>query len=411
MPTFEYEGSDQNGRSVNGFLDGLNSAQVEEQLLEQGIRAASIVEQGAWARFARPGRTLKPEEVLLLSDQLAMIARGGMPLAPSIALLAADARSRRVRRILKETGKCLETGGTLAEALGRSGAGLPSAILSLIRAGEQTGNLPGVLAQVSKHYTRLNEARNAIRQAAAYPLFLTVAACLLMGVMSALVLPQFAEVYGAFGRGLPVPTRVVVQLGNLCWVLFSHETLNIWLAVLLLLLAVRLYLGASVRGRTARLQFQEWFRYRCPFFGPLYQAAVTERFARVLGLLITNHTQAPEGLVLAGVASGSLRVARASQSAAVLVNNGSRLSEALAAMQLFRASFLWVVGNAECQGDLGNTLLRLADTYEREVERRAATVVSLAAPAVIVVVGVFFGALVISMLLPVLQLGSLFVGF
>ena len=411
MPTFEFEGCDQNGHTVNGFLDGLNAALVEEQLIEQGIRATTIVEQGAWARFARPGQGLKPEEMVLLSDQLATIARSGMPLAPSVAMLAMDARSKRVRRILGEVQQVLESGGTLAEALGRGGAALPSAVLSLIRAGEQTGNLPGVLAQVSKHYTRLTEARDAIRQAAAYPAVLVITACLLLGVMSATIIPQFVEVYGAFGRGLPAPTRLVFDLSSLIGTLFSRDLLGVWLAVLLALLGTRLYLGMSVRGQTARLRFQEWFRYRCPFFGPLYQVAVTERFARVLGLLITNHAQAPEGLALAGVASGSLRLARASQNAAVLVNNGSRLSEALATMQVFRASFLWVVGNAETQGELGTALLRLADAYEREVERRAATVVALAAPAVIVVVGVFFGALVISLLEPVLKLSSLFVGF
>ncbi len=411
MPTFEFEGCDQKGRTISGFLDGLNAAQVEEQLIEQGIRATAIVEQGAWARFARPGHLLKAEEIVLLSDQLETIARSGMPLAPSLASLAADARSRRVRQILGEIGKVLESGGTLAEALSRSGAGLPSAVLSLIRAGEQTGNLPAVLAQVSKHYTRLTEARNAMRQAAAYPVLLIVAACLLLGVMSVSVVPQFAQVYGSFGRSLPLSTRIVFDLSALVGTLFSRDLLGFWVALLLMLLGIRLYLGMSARGQTTQLRLQEWFRYRCPFFGPLYEAVVTERFARVLGLLITNHAEAPESLALAGVASGSLRVARASQNAAVLVNNGSRLSEALAAMKVFRSGFLWVAGNAESQGELGNTLLRLADTYEREVQRRAAALVSLAAPAVILVVGAVFGALIVSLLMPVLNLTALIGGF
>lgn len=411
MPTFEFEGCDRNGRTISGFLDGLNAVQVEEQLLEQGIRAAAIVEQGAWVRFVRPGQSLKAEEVVLLSDQLETIARSGMPLAPAVALLAADARSRRVRRILGEMQKVLESGGSLAEAVSRSGAGLPSAVLSLIRAGEQTGNLAAVLAQLSKHYTRLSEAQNAIRQAAAYPVFLVVAACLLLVAMSVVVVPEFAGVYGTFGRSLPLPTRLVFDLSSVIGALFSQDMLGAWVALLLMLLGIRLYFGMSARGRVVNLRLQEWLRYRCPFFGPLYEVAVAERFARVLGLLITNQAQAPEGIALAGVASGSLRMARAAQNAAVMVNNGSRLSEALAAMRVFRASFLWVVSTAESQGELGHSLLRLADTYEREVERRAAAVVSLAAPAVIVVVGIFFGGLVIALLMPVLRLSSLVGGF
>lgn len=411
MPTFEYEGCDQSGRTISGFQDALNATQVEELLIEQGIRATAIVEQGAWARFARPGHALKPEEIVLLTDQLGTIARSGMPLAPSVAMLAADARSRRVRRILGEIKKTLESGGTLVEALGRSGAGLPSAVLSLIRAGEQTGNLPAVLAQVSGHYARLTDARNAIRQAAAYPAVLIVAACLLLGAMSVTIVPEFAGVYGTFGRSLPLPTRLVFDLSTGIGSLFSRDLLGVWVSLLLLLLGTRLWFGMTARGRTTHLRMNEWLRYRCPFFGPLYEVAATERFARVLGLLITNHAQAPEGLALAGVASGSLRVARAAQNAAVLVKNGSPLSEALAAMRVFRASFLWVVGHAESQGELGSSLLRLADAYEREVARRAATVAALAAPAVIVVVGVFFGALVIALLMPVLNLSSLFGGF
>jgi len=407
MPTFKYEGCDRDGETVSGFADGQNAAQVEEQLLAQEIRTVAIVEQGAWTRFARPGQALRPEEVVLLSDQLETISRSGMPLAPSIALLAADARSPRVRRILDEMKRVLESGANLTEALSRAGAGLPSAVLSLIRVGEQTGNLPAVLAQISKHYGRLADARNAMRQAAAYPVVLVTAACALLAVMSVAVVPQFAAVYGGMGRSLPVPTQMVFQLSSLIGALFSYDMLGAWVALLLALLGMRLYFGATARGQTRYLRLQEGLRYGCPYFGTLYRAAVTERFARVLGLLIANQAQAPEGLALAGVASGSLRVAQASQDASVLVRNGSRLSEALAAMKVFRPSFLWVVGNAENQGELGAALLRLADSYEREVERRAAAVTALAAPAVIVVVGVVFGALIISLLLPVLMLGSL----
>jgi len=408
MRTFEYEGHDQNGQSVKGFLDGLNAAHVEEQLIEQGTRITSVVEAGSWVRFARPGQEgLKPEEIVLLSDQLETIARNGLPLAPSIALLAIDAQSRRVRRILKNVQQTLESGGTLAAALAEGGAGLPSAILSLIRVGEQTGNLPAVLAQVSKHYGRLNDARNAIRQAAAYPVLLIVAACVLLGLMCSVIVPQFAGVYGSFGGRLPLATQILLDMSAAVTQLFSPDMLNIWVYILVFLLLVRLYFGLSLRGQMTYMRLQEWFRYKCPFFGHLYQVAVAERFSRVLGLLITNHALAPESLMLAGVASGSMRMAQSAKKASVLVKNGSRLSEALAAMHEFRASFLWIMSNAENQGDLGHTLLRLADAYEKEVERRANMVVALAAPVIITVIGIVIAAFIISIFMPILQLSSL----
>ena len=127
----------------------------------------------------------------------------------------------------------------------------------------------------------------------------------------------------------------------------------------------------------------------------------------MLGLLIVNEAQLPDSLTLAGVASGSLHMAETAQDAALMVKNGSRLSEALASMQQFRGSFLWIVGNAETQGELGQTLLRLADSYEREVERRAAMGIAFAAPAIIAALGIIVGSLVISVFLPILQLSSL----
>lgn len=408
MRQFEYEGKDKDGQPVKGQLKGRNYIHVEEQLMVQGIRDIRIIEVSPWLQFTHPQRKgLKDNEIVLLSEQMETIARNGMPLAPAVMHLAADVRSRRSKRILQSIQKRLEAGGTLAEALTESGAGLSPAILSLIQVGEQTGNLAAVLAQVSKHYGRVTETRNAIRQAAAYPLILIVAACLLVGAMYTLVVPQFSEVFSSFGRRLPAPTQFVVSTSKLIQELLAPDMLLFWVGLLIALLIVRLYFGLTLQTRLQYMRIQEWLRYRCPFFGSLYRVAVAERFAHVLGLLITNEAQVPESLTLAGVASGSLHMAETAQDAALMVKNGNRLSEALASMQQFRGSFLWIVGNAETQGELGQTLLRLADSYEREVERRAAMGIAFAAPAVIAALGIIVGGLIITLFLPILQLSSL----
>ena len=172
-----------------------------------------------------------------------------MPLAPAVMHLAGDVQSRRSKRILQSIQKRLEAGGTLAEALTESGAGLSPAILSLIQVGEQTGNLAAVLAQVSKHYGRVTETRNAIRQAAAYPLVLIVAACLLVGAMYTLVVPQFTEIWGSFGRNLPAPTQFVVSTSKLIQGLLAPDMLLFWVGVLIALLLVRLYFGLTLQTR------------------------------------------------------------------------------------------------------------------------------------------------------------------
>ena len=408
MRQFEYEGKDKDGQPVKGQLAGLNSIHVEEQLMGQGVQNIRISEVSPWLQFARPERKgLKADEIVLLSEQLETIARNGMPLAPAITHLAEDVRGRKSRRILQSIQKRLEAGGTLAEALTESGAGLSPAILSLIQVGEQTGNLAAVLVQVSKHYGRVTETRNAIRQAVAYPLVLIVAACLLVSAMYTLVVPQFTEIWGSFGRSLPAPTQFVVSTSKLIQELLAMDMLLFWVGLLIALLLVRLYFGLTLQTRLQYMRFQEWMRYSCPFFGNLYRVANAERFARVLGLLIINQAQVPESLSLAGVASGSLHMTEAAQDAALMVKNGSRLSEALASMHQFRASFLWIVGNAETQGELGQTLLRLADSYEREVERRAAMGIAFAAPAIITAMGILVGGLIITLFLPILQLSSL----
>lgn len=408
MRQFEYEGKDKGGNPVKGQLAGMNSIHVEEQLMGQGVQGIHIIEVSPWLQFARPHKKgLKDDEIVLFSEQLETIARNGMPLAPAIKHLADDVHSRRSRKILESIRKRLEAGGTLGEALTESGAGLSPAILSLIHVGEQTGNLAAVLAQVTKHYGRVTETRNAIRQAAAYPLVLVVAACLLVSAMYTLVVPQFAAIFGSFGKNLPAPTQFVINTSELVQVLFSPDMLLFWVGILIALLLVRLYFGLTLQTRLQYMRFQEGLRYACPFFGNLYRVAAAERFARVLGLLIINQAQVPESLTLAGVASGSLRMAESAQDAALMVKNGSRLSEALASMQQFRTSFLWIVGNAETQGELGQTLLRLADSYEREVERRAAMGIAFAAPAIIATLGIIIGGLVIALFMPILKLSSL----
>lgn len=409
MRTFEYEGKKKkNSKIVKGQVEALNITHAEEQLLEKGIRDIQITEVSPWLQFMYPNKKgLKAGEITLLIEHLETIARNGMPLAPSITHLADDVLRPRSKRILESIQKRLEAGGTLTEALAESGSGLSPAILSLIEVGEQTGNLAAVLAQVSKHYERVNETRNAIRQAAAYPLVLIVVSCLLVSMIYFLAIPQFTVVWETFGGRLPAPTKFILNTSEFLKTLFTPDMVLFWVGFLVVLLLIRLYFGLTLQTRLQYMRIQEWLRYTCPFFSSLYRVAVAERFSRVLGLLIINQSQLPESITLAGVASGSLHMAEAAQNAALMVKNGSRLSEALASMHQFRTSFLWIVGNAEIQGELGRTLLRIADTYEREVERRAAMGIAFAAPAIIVALGIVVGGLVISMFLPLFQLSGL----
>jgi len=411
MPVFEYSGTDSEGKTAMGTVEAESAHQASVVLTERGIAISNLVdrEQPAAASVAERLDALTAKDVAFLTEQLLTITHSGLPLSPALKELGKDVRRRRVRRVVKDIQKRLDAGASLEEALNAHPEAFSQVYLSLIRAGERSGNLPGVLSQLVAYANRQVEVRSRLEEVIAYPLFLIIAVVTMLTVFSIVVLPNFEGIFATFGKQLPWPTRAAFAIGHffrgigkLFLLATPQQLLYGGLGLLALWLVVRV-------GRTTEwgARIADRIKLRLPFFRTIYAASLIERFSRCLGMLLKNQAQAPESIILAAAATGSPSFRGAGMGAALLVSHGERLVSALAGTRRFRRSYLWILGNAEEHGRVPDALLSLAESYEREVTRRTRLLLTMSGPALTVAMGLIIAFVVIAMFLPIFRLGAL----
>ncbi len=401
MPLFKYGGVDKDGKAVEGTMEEASAVRVTTILRERGLQVSAVDEVGKGPGFLRVKSRLTWDDLDLFNRQLLAVTKSGLPLAPSLKALAEDIRSRRLKPVLEDIRSQIEAGSSLEEAISRHPESFSPVYTSIIRAGERTGNLSGVLSHLSTYSARMVEMKNSIQEALAYPLVVLVAACGVVGFLLVKVVPVFAEIFQDFGSALPGPTQLCINISNFFvthWIAF---------AAFALIGAAIVYKVIKQLQRTESGGYAlDWIKIHVPILGALYSRASMARFSRSLGLLLASRVPVVESLDLASAAAGNSVLRRAVDEAAHLVEGGERISDALSSAGYFGHSFCWMVGTGEERGEVDTSLLSLADTYERGVARMDKLIVTLTGPIVIVLLGIIVGFLVLSLYMPIFMLGD-----
>jgi len=404
MPLFEYKAVDLEGRAVEGTMDGLSARRVTEMLQERELQVNSVKEVGR-----RPGllQRLRPhlnwEDIDLLNEQLAAITRSGLPIAPSLKALGQDISNRRLKPVLEDIHGQLESGSSLEAAFGRhpAPASFPPIYRSMLRAGERTGNLSGVLSHLCTYSARMLEVKNGIQEAIAYPILVIMATCLVVGFLMAKVIPTFASTFEEFGAVLPALTQFVVDIS----VFFVRHgvAVLVWTGAGLIVLTLGFKSLHRSEGGGYAL---DWLKIHMPVFGKLFRAASMARFSQSLGLLLASNVPVLESLDLAAASAGNAVLREAVRDAARRIEGGESMSAAFESSGGFGHSFCWMIATAEERGEVDGALLNLADSFERSIGRTQRFILTFIGPAVIILIGFIVATIVIAMYLPIFMLGD-----
>ncbi len=401
MATFDYEGLSQTGNLVSGEAEAESIYLLTQELRTAGIFLHTVAPRDRETRPHKMDRPLGVEELNCFTEQLAGLTRSGMPLAPALAELAREVRGRRLRRVLEEVRHTVESGRTLEEAFERQGKAIPALYRNLIRVGERTGNLPGVLQQLAEYGERHIWLRQRTLLAVAYPVFLVVALLLFMGLFVTRVISQFESIYDSFGGTLPAFTGAVLVCGQ--WI---EAVVYPALALVATLALFSWFFGGRASFGSLGRRYWEALLLRFPGVGGAYQAILSARFFRALGMMLENGAPIVEALHLAGMATGSTRFASASVRAATRVAQGEPVSEALGDTGMLRRLELWMLKQGESQGDFPTALIRLADLCDRDASNRQLVTLSTLGPALVTLFGILIGIVVVACFLPIFQISS-----
>ena len=399
MPAFAYQALDNGGKTQRGVLQGDTARAVRGMLRERGLNPLDVqpVDHNR-AQTSLFRRGLSGAQLALLTRQLAILLRAGLPVEEALSALAEQNDDTKVRTLVVGLRSRVMEGSSLAASLAESPDSFPDIYRASISAGEQSGRLDQVLARLADY----SEARDALNQkiwaALAYPMLLTIVAVAVVVGLLAYVVPQIVGVFTQMHQALPWPTRALIGLS---------EFVKAWGGVLLIVIVI-----AAIGGRLAlRVQRARYawhaFLLRLPFVGQLVRAANTARCTRTLALLTASAVPLLEALQIAAQVIANLPMREAVRRAALKVREGNSFSRSLAESGYFPPVALRLISSGERAGELERMLDEAANQQQRELDRWMTTLTAVLGPLVILLVGAMVLFIVLAILLPIFDLNQM----
>jgi type II secretory pathway component PulF len=401
MATFVYKAITTEGRQVADALVAPDRASAIELLCGKRLSPISIErqeERAAGGRLARVGRVSK-NDVEAFTRQLANLLAAGVPLSRALSILSREASKSAAGKLWATVHDQVTGGMSLADALSVHPRAFSPVYVAMVRAGETGGFLDVVLEQIATFRSREQDLKNKITSALLYPTILAVLAGGIMVFLLMFFIPRFSQMFAEFGGSLPALTRAIVAASRLLVTYWFILALVVALAVF----AIRRAL-ASEEGR----RFLERTTLRFPLFGRAVSRFALVRFCRMLGTLVGAGVPLVAALRVAKEAIGNQVLADTVDGAIEDVQHGTALAHSLESCSLlFPSSVIEMISVAEESSRLDKELVRLAATYEQELDRQLKTIVTLIEPALLFLMAAIVGTIVIGMLLPIFSLQEL----
>jgi len=399
VPTYRYTGVSREGVERKGVLDAESVPAARLKLRTDGTYPVSLTEVTGAGRLLPSLSLLGRQEVLpLLTRQLATLVEAGVPVVSALQSLSAQVDDPESRRVLGEIQESVRSGMSLGRAVESHARMFPELYGSMVRAGEESGTLGLSLSRLADHLEDQARTINRVRSALTYPLLMASVAGLVVVFLLSFVVPKIVGVFSNLGQALPLPTRALIAVSNV----FAAG----WWVLLLLLgalvVAGRRYL-ATDRGKRAR----DTLLLRLPILGRIVHLSALSRFARTLSTMTAGGITIDRALRLVAPAVGNSVIAEGIEAAAARVVEGTSLSEALRQHALIPPSFIQMVAVGEESGKLDYLLDKMGEAIDGEVEARLSRALSLLEPVIILVMGVVVAFIVISVLLPMLEISTI----
>jgi len=356
---------------------------------------SSVVNPAATAK-SRQG-AIKADDVLRFTSELAVLLRAGLPLDRAIKVQIDSAAEGPKRELLLDLLNSLKGGKALSVGLEKRPDIFNNFYINMVRSGEASGNLAGVLQDLGAYLTRAKAVRSTVISALIYPAILSVVAILSVGVMLGFVVPEFEALFEDMGEALPVLTRVVIGLGDFVaqWG---------WLAALSLM-----GLAVLIKRWLAKPEGKHWLDQRIiklPLAGTVALKFEVARFSRTLGTLLGNGVALLKATDIATGTVGNFIVREALCDLAPTIKRGGRMSEALKP-EIFSPVAVQMIRVGEESGSLDGMLLELAQVYESDVEAEVKRGLTLLEPALILGMGGVIALIIMAVLMGILSVNNL----
>ena len=427
MPKFAYVAVDSAGKESRGTIEAPNQAQAVAKVRGQGLfptaigaaggadasaPAAAGAKKPASAAAAKKSSSkmsmeikmpkflrgkVKQKDLTVLTRQLATLVDAGLPLLRGLHVLQRQTPNLTLKEALVGMCDAVESGSTFSESLGNYPKIFSNLYVNMVRAGEAGGVLEVVLTRLAEFAEKAEKIKNKVKGAMVYPVVVFFAAIGITCFLLVAVIPKFKDIFNDLLEGKPLPaiTQFVMNASNLV----MHNGLMVLAAVAVFVVLFKIFAKTKTGSYVLDV-----VKLRAPMFGTLVRRTAVSRMTRTLGTLLASGVPVLQALTIVRDTTGNAVISRAMQSVHDAVKEGESMTAPLAACKVFPPMVISMVEVGEETGALPDMLMRIADTYDDEVDNAVAGLTSVIEPLMIIMLSVIVGTIVIAMFMPMIQI-------
>jgi type II secretory pathway component PulF len=395
---FEYTAKDETGRIVTGVLEAETEDALADLLDGQSLL---LLTAGPHQKNQKPRafQRIRQKDIMYFTLDLSTILSAGIPLAMGLRDLRDAQEHTKLKFIIDDILSSIEGGSSLSAAFARHPQYFDKLFVSIVNAGETSGNVDRVLADIAAFLEWKDDLRRDVIQASIYPLMVLAAVMGLVILLSTVVFPQFAKVLNQARGPLPVPTQILFAASNL----FR----NYWWALLLVIGISSLSLWLYVRTEKGRYWF-DGFKLKIPIFGQLSRKIALSRFCHFFQILFGAGVDISTSLGILESVIGNVRLAEATRMIRNDVRSGQSLTNAVIATGQFPTMVVRMFQIGETSGQLVGALEKACRFYDKEIPATIKRVFSIVEPLLYVFLAIVVLTVALAIYLPLYQMiGSL----
>ena len=376
-----------------------SESQLRQELEAKGLCILSLSRRGA---FGLPGltharrRRIRTREFLVFNQELTTLLRAGLPLVQSLDILRQRVDDAGFKAVLDDVHDRVRAGAALSEAFEAQEL-VPGVYTAALLAGEKSGGLDEVIRRYVDYAKIVSAVKRKTVSALVYPLILLTLSTIVVAIIVLRVVPEFEGFYQGFGAELPIATRTIVAVSQF---FRSH------LLILVLGLAGAVVAGMYWLRRPGSGALLDRLILQVPLVGTIAGRFATSQFARTLATLLGGGIPLVSALDVASRALGNRFFAAQLVVVGQRVREGEALAAALAERGVFPAVAIKMVEVGESTGSLQEMLGSIADFFDEEIDTQLGRFITIIEPALLVIMGIVIAALLLSLYMPLLQLGS-----
>jgi type IV pilus assembly protein PilC len=395
MPTFAYSARPAMGGDIqSGEIELPTKDEVLAYLHRQKLIPVSVREKQKGI-VIRIGSGVKTRDIVIFTRQFATMINSGLPLVQSLDILAEQTENQVLRKVIQDVLYDVESGHTLADAMGKHPKVFSELFVNMVAAGEAGGILDTILLRLAVFLEKNDALIRKIKGAMIYPAVILSVAIGAVTILLLFVIPTFQNMFAASGVPLPLPTRIVIALSSILaryWWLIGAGIVG---AVFLI--------RYTYQTPAGRLGIDKML-LTLPILGDLQRKAAVARFTRTLGTLVSSGVSILEGLEITAKTAGNRVIHDAVMGSRASIAGGETIAGPLKESGVFPPMVVQMINVGEQTGGLDEMLTKIADFYDEEVDAAVTALLSAMEPIMIVVLGVVVGGMIVAMYLPIFDM-------